>query len=285
MMATPSFFHPQNHEPLTKTESGYDAPNGDHFPIVNGRPTFVSTALATHMEEERSGIVNLIKTILRRWPRLYVGLIYVISPVCFTGMSASTFLRKFGPEQLVISVGSGVHRYGKNVINIDIFPYAEVDVVASAYEMPFQINSADGMICEYLLEHVPEPERVVAEMFRILKPGGEAYIAIPFVYPFHASPNDFYRWSPEGLKKLCRQFSIVKHGPRSGPTSALAAQCATWLAIVLSFGNESLYQILAPILQVAFFPLKFLDLIIGQWPTSVHGTASCWIICQKPQNT
>ena len=275
------FADPSTHAPLTEGSGGYHSPSGALFPVKDGRPTFISSTLAEHMDDERSGIVNRIKTFLRHYPRLYVGLIAIMSPVCFTGLSAEKFLRRFGPAQLLISIGAGVHRYGKDIVNIDIFPYSEVDVVADAMALPFVDGSIDGIVCEYLLEHVPEPQRVVDEIVRVLRPGGEAYLAVPFVYPFHACPNDFYRWSGEGFKQLCKNAEVVAIGSRSGPTSALTAQLVTWTAIVLSFGNEAVYGVLSAVLQLVFFPIKFLDLLLQWYPTTIHGTASWYIVIRK----
>jgi SAM-dependent methyltransferase len=233
------------------------------------------------MEEERSDFVNNLKTFLRRWPRLYLGLIYVISPICFVGMSPKTFLRRFGSGKTILNIGSGVHRYRDDIVNIDIFPYRNVDVVADAMALPFADNSVDAALCECLLEHVPSPERVVAEMLRVLRPGGQLYIAVPFVYPFHACPNDFFRWSNEGVKQLLRNGEIEIVAPRSGPTSALVAQLVTWSAITLSFGSETLYGVLSSALLIVFFPIKFLDLIIGRFPTAIHGAGSWYAVATK----
>lgn len=44
--------------------------------------------------------------------------------------------------------------------------------VADAAALPFEDESFDGAIAMHMLYHVPDPERAVAEMFRVLKPGG-----------------------------------------------------------------------------------------------------------------
>ncbi len=280
-MSALQFVHPKTHAPLVLANNHYQSPTNELFPVRNGVPIFISLDTEQYMEEERSGLMNTFKSALRRYPRLYVWLIYIISPVCFTGYSAKKFLSCFGAHANIISLGAGVHRYGDSIKNIDIFPYSGVDIVADAMELPLATNSVDGVICEYLLEHVPNPQRVVDEIIRVLRPNGEAYIAVPFVYPFHASPNDFHRWSGEGLKVLCKNSTIVQLGSRSGPTSALVAQGSTWLAIVLSFGNETLYSIFAALIPAILFPIKFLDLLLQFYPTTIHGTASWYIVIRK----
>lgn len=233
------------------------------------------------MEVERMGLINGLKSLLRRSPLLYRFLIFLISPVCFSGVSPQRFLHPYPQGSLLLNIGAGVHRYRDDLINLDIFPYQGVDVVADATALPIPDKTCDAILCEFLLEHVPDPAKVVSEILRVLKPGGKAYIAIPFVYPFHASPNDFHRWSIEGLRKLLKDGTIEDINTRSGPTSALTAQLVTWSAIVLSFGSETLYSIFSLLFLLLFFPLKFLDLLFGWYPTSIHGAADFYAIMRK----
>lgn len=276
-----SYVHPKTREALTRVEGGYKAASGEFFPDQHGIPSFVPAALAEHMDEERSGLVNWVKTLLRRSPKLYLFLIFLISPVCFSGLSAKKFLKRYPKGSLILNIGSGVHRPREDVVNTDIFYYEGVDLVANAEELPLATGSVDAIVCESLLEHVPHPEKIVADMFRVLKPGGEMYIVIPFVYPFHASPNDFQRWSTTGLRHLLREGQSVEIGTRAGPTSALTGQLGTWLAIVFSFGYEPLYNLLSLLTLLVTFPLKFLDLLFGWYPTAIHGAGQFYAVAKK----
>jgi SAM-dependent methyltransferase len=280
-MQTLTFVHPKTHAPLRRHDGGHIADNGDFFPDQYGTPSFVPPELATHMDEERTGVVNWAKTLLRKWPWFYLFLIFLISPVCFSGLSAKKFLRRYPKGALMLNIGSGVHKPHPDILNVDIFYYKGVDIVANAEELPLPTNSVDAIVCESLLEHVPYPEKIVKDMYRVLKPGGAMYIVIPFVYPFHASPNDFQRWSVTGLRHLLREGDVEVIGTRAGPTSALTGQLGTWLAIVLSFGSESLYNVLSMLTLLVFFPLKFLDLIFGWYPTAIHGASQFYAVSRK----
>lgn len=86
--------------------------------------------------------------------------------------------------------------------------------------MPFKDNSVDAVVNESLLEHVSDPQAVVAEIVRVLKPGGILYTSVPFMTPYHASPDDFNRWTRSGLRKLFSDFEVVEEGIDGGPWSA-----------------------------------------------------------------
>lgn len=276
-----AFVHPVSRTPLQKVDGGYKSASGDFFALKNGIPCFVPQDLQEVMDGERQGLENTIKTLLRYSPLLYRFLIFMISPVCFTGVSAKRFAKKFGENSLGLNVGSGIHAFDKNIVNLDIFPYAGVDVIANGEQMPFADGTFDLVVCESLLEHVPRPRLIVEDMLRVLKPGGELYIVVPFVYPFHACPNDFYRWTETGVRTLCKGGEIVKIGVRSGASSALMGQLCTWGAIVLSFGITPLYNFFALVLPLVFFPVKFLDWIFGWYPTAKHGANQFYAIVKK----
>lgn len=281
-MTTPTYVHPKTYAPLTRDANGYKCiSTGDVFPDQHGVPAFVPASLAEHMDEERSGMINWLKTLLRKWPWLYLALIFVISPVCFTGTSAKKFLKNFPKGSLFLNIGSGVHKPHPDILNVDILYYKGVDVVANAEELPFATGSVDAIVCESLLEHVPRPQKIVDEMYRVLRPGGQMYIVIPFIYPFHASPNDFYRWTRTGLLEMLKAGEVDKIGSRAGPTSGLVAQLGCWFAIIFSFGIEPLYHLLSLVGLVIFFPLKFLDLLFGWYPTSIHGAGQFYAIARK----
>jgi ubiquinone/menaquinone biosynthesis C-methylase UbiE len=76
------------------------------------------------------------------------------------------------------------------------------EIHGDARSLPFADQSFDGVLCSQVLEHVNRPETVVREMSRILKPGGLGIISLPFFYNLHMEPNDYFRFSPYGIKGL-----------------------------------------------------------------------------------
>jgi SAM-dependent methyltransferase len=62
--------------------------------------------------------------------------------------------------------------------------------------------SFDLILLLDVLEHVPDSSYVLAELRRLIKPGGSIIISLPFIYREHETPNDYCRYTYFGVKKL-----------------------------------------------------------------------------------
>ncbi|MDD4477045.1 MAG: class I SAM-dependent methyltransferase [Patescibacteria group bacterium] len=225
-------------------------------------------------------IVNKLKLLFKKFPKLF-NLVYILFGVIFIGRNAQYAIRAIGTSGLILNLGSGVKKIRKDVVNVDFYPFDGVDIVADISELPFIDNSVDAVVSEFVLEHLPNPEKVVKEMFRVLKPGGILYISVPFVASFHSSPNDFFRWSKQGLRVLLKDFQEIESGIRCGPTSALVYVISEWLSTVLSFGMTKIQQILFMIFMICFSPLKLLDFVISKAPSSENIAYGFYFIGKK----
>lgn len=67
---------------------------------------------------------------------------------------------------------------------------------------PFPEQTFDAVLCNQVLEHVFNPEKFLAEIHRVLKPGGIMLLTVPFVWDEHQQPWDYARYSSFGLKSL-----------------------------------------------------------------------------------
>ena len=85
---------------------------------------------------------------------------------------------------LVLDCGSGQPLESlAHVVNVEVAPYANVDVVASSDALPFAAGSFDALVSESVLEHVPDPFATTAELARVLKPGATIFVDAPFLVP------------------------------------------------------------------------------------------------------
>lgn len=91
-------------------------------------------------------------------------------------------------------------------LNID--KSTEPDYLCSAENIPIGPNSIDTiLICE-LLEHVKNPEKVLEESIRILKPHGKIIISMPFLFPIHTDPSDYQRFTGSKFKIALEELGI-----------------------------------------------------------------------------
>lgn len=81
-------------------------------------------------------------------------------------------------------------------------------VWASGMDLPFADASFDTVVAFQVLEHVPEPGRMVAEMARVLAPGGRLVLTAPHIWGVHEEPADYYRFTGYGLAYLARSAGL-----------------------------------------------------------------------------
>lgn len=90
--------------------------------------------------------------------------------------------------------------------------YKQADYFYDGVVFPFPAARFDGVICNQVLEHVFTPELFLAEIRRVLKPGGKLLLTVPFVWDEHEQPWDFARYTSFGLKSLLERngFAVLE---------------------------------------------------------------------------
>jgi SAM-dependent methyltransferase len=83
--------------------------------------------------------------------------------------------------------------------------------------LPFESGSFDTVLLTDVLEHLPEPMKVMCEIARILRPSGKLILGVPFFYWLHEVPHDYYRYTEFALQRFCelsglRVVEIVPYG-------------------------------------------------------------------------
>jgi SAM-dependent methyltransferase len=189
------------------------------------------------------------------------------------------------PERSVIfNVGSGATDHGPRVINIDIYDSGTTDVVGSALELPFADESADLIILQGVLEHVPDTRKTLDECIRVMRKGGKFYTEMPFMQPYHESPVDFRRCTLMGLSDMCRPLKHIESGIHMGPASNITWQLREFGAILLSRGNEWWYPRINSIVGWFLFPLKYADHWLEKRPEFHRLASSFYYLGVKSQD-
>jgi len=228
---------------------------------------------------------SLLKKIYRSLPKPPSSnyLYREIKPSPFDFLPPNPVMFDIGSKDAQGSYAFGDPPPGTKLVCVDLFPGKGVDLVADAHDMHMVAdNTVDFVTTISVLEHVRNPQKVVSEIYRILKPGGIVYISVPFVYNFHGDPDDFYRFSYRGIEILCEAFERLDSGFNRGPASSMQQLLPRFLAILFSFNSDVLFGINLYVFRWLFCWMKYLDKIIGHYKMAylIHG--SSYFIGRKP---
>jgi len=119
---------------------------------------------------------------------------------------------------LVLDAGAGEHTYAPlfehtsyesaDFEQVDK-PYRKATYTCDLAEIPVDPERYDAVLCSQVLEHIPDPLRVLTELRRVLKPGGELWLTAPLFYEEHEKPYDFFRYTQFGLYHLLEAAGFV----------------------------------------------------------------------------
>ena len=164
-------------------------------------------------------ILNLIRRI-----------VHILLP---TRRPLNKFLKSISPDYKnlnILEIGSGdtnknqsarqIFTNAKKFIQTDInnsYGFKYLDITSE-----IQIEEKfDLVLCTNVLEHVFDIEPAIKNLNYLLEEKGHLVVSVPFIYPLHDEPNDFWRFTEHALKKLFSDFKILsfnKTGIRQFPT-------------------------------------------------------------------
>jgi SAM-dependent methyltransferase len=196
----------------------------------------------------------------------------------------AALVRDLGPAATVLDLGSGGRRWGPRVIGMDVDRLPDVHLVGDGQRLPFPDGRLDGVICTGVLEHVEEAEAVTAEMHRVLRAGGLAYVAVPFIQGYHPASgthHDYRRLTHVGLRRMLAAFEIVEEGVSGGPSSALAWILREYLAIALG-GSARRSAAVSFVAGWLTGWIKYLDLVVAHRPAAHRIACGFYVLARKP---
>jgi len=227
---------------------------GAAYPVRDGRIYFRSVAARSDPMDSLKG---RLKKLLGRW--YYTIGVRVFAPT-YPFAFARRLRRQVDPaRQLVVDAGCGVHRCDENALGLDIDEYAAVDIVCDLQALPFKPGSLDAIVTRSVLEHVPDPEAIVGGFLRCTRSGGVGMHQVPFLFPFHASPHDYRRFTHMGLQQLFAKWKMMEQVNSGGPVSLALLATIELVSALLSFGRPGPKSAVYLVLCALLFPLKILD--------------------------
>lgn len=108
-------------------------------------------------------------------------------------------------------------------------PYAKSTYVCDLVAIPVEDQRFDAIIFNQVMEHLPDPLRVLNELHRVLKPGGRMLATAPFFYQEHEQPYDFFRYTQFAWRSLLGRagFEVERLDWMEGYLGTLAYQLKT----------------------------------------------------------
>lgn len=151
--------------------------------------------------------------------------------------------------------------------------HKQANIFYDGITIPLPSNSIGSILSTQTLEHVPNPDQIVSEWFRVLQPGGKLLLTVPCMWPEHEVPYDFQRYTTYGLIKLIKAhgFEVIEHDRLLPDCRAPIQLFQAWLYDVLNLGPRKL--VTQCILTMLFFA-----------PLSIFASGLA-LICPKVDNT
>ncbi len=251
------------------------------YPIVNGKPVLLR-------ENNDAFLAKDYIKILDEKTRRSLGLGRYL-PSNSVNLAQKRVLHNYSKEldntagkRSILIVGSGRQRQllwsrlGSNPDNellcCDVDTSADVDLFCDAHDLPFSDETFDGVITTAVLEHVLYPERVAAEITRVLKKGGLLYSEIPFLQYVHEGAYDFTRFTLSGHRRLFNHFQQLDAGMVAGPGTALVWSLERFSMAFCS--RSSTTKLAQAVVRIMTFWIKYFDYVFSEMPAAMDG-ASC----------
>jgi len=97
---------------------------------------------------------------------------------------------------------------GQEYVGLDLFEGKGVDVIVNLDEGIGELKEGSFglVVCCSVMEHTPTPWIMAQNLTRLVRPGGHLYISVPWVWRYHAFPDDYFRFSFRAVPGLFPDF-------------------------------------------------------------------------------
>ena len=264
---------------------------GLHFPLVGSIPVLINESNSLFKIED---FVELRETTYKKSSSLKKRLRSFVPDINLNIKAKDNFKKFFArlleerDKPLVLVIGGAVAGRGFDLENLpENITLIESDVafaersnfICDAHDLPFKDASFDGVIAQAVLEHVLDPWRAAAEIYRVLKPGGTVYAETPFMQQVHSGRYDFTRFTHLGHRRLFRAFEEIESGAACGAGMALAWSYCYFLKSF--FRNPALQQTAFAFGKFTSFWLKYFDYFLINMPNAFDAASSYYFWGRK----
>jgi ubiquinone/menaquinone biosynthesis C-methylase UbiE len=141
----------------------------------------------------------------------------------------------------VLDVGCGPKPYypffaerASEYVGVDVVENPAAELRGAVEQIPVEDATFDLVLCTQVLEHSDDPAQAVRELRRVTAPGGRVLAATHGTQVYHPSPQDYWRWTHEGLRRLFEEnadWASVTVTPGAGTATTLAMLLGTYVEI------------------------------------------------------
>jgi SAM-dependent methyltransferase len=185
-------------------------------------------------------------------------------------------------------VGKGLENLllaGKQIefVETDVVIGPRTQLICDGHDLPFKDQTFDGVVIQAVLEHVADPYRVVAEIYRVLKDNGLVYAETPFMQQVHGGRHDFTRFTHLGHRRLFRRFEEIDSGAVGGPGMALAWGYEYFL--LSFFSGRWTRGAVRGFSRLTGFWLKYFDRLVEGKPGAIDASSGHYFLGRKSHET
>lgn len=146
---------------------------------------------------------------------------------------------------------------GFKVTTCDIVEEKNPDILGDLCTLDLGDEVYDIVVCSEVIEHLHSPHLAIDNIYKALKKGGKLIVTIPFMFPIHADPFDFVRYTKAGLRNLLKMFDSVDVKERNSYFEAIDV---LWVRTLYLKSDHSfiLTRIIVPFVYYLKRPLTIL---------------------------
>lgn len=244
-------------------------------------------------------MLNGLKARIEREKFLTTSLAIVISPFYFIRNGIYKNVKRVAPEIKgdILDFGCGLKPYESLFINatsyvgIDIevsghdHQRSKIDVYYDGKTLPFPDQHFDAVVSFEVFEHLFNIDEVMDEIRRVLKPGGQILLSIPFAWDEHEIPYDFARYTSYGIRHLLEKhgFQVVEI---QKTTTYVLAICQMGIAYLTQHILPKRWAPARAVTQLLFvFPLNVASLILNAiLPKRYEYFCNCAVLANKSKD-
>jgi len=160
------------------------------------------------------------------------------------------------------NIGTGLQDLYQDIsldlISTDIYPSDKINFISDCHNIPIKDESVDGVIIQAVLEHVINPNKVISEIYRVLKKDGIILAETPFMQSSHEEPYDFNRYTELGHRWLFKSFKEIYRSTNGGPGLSFYWSISSLIYALIN------NKLISQIFSLPFLFFAYLDFLIPE---------------------